>query len=236
MGDLPRSLEFSQRSVEMFERTNPEHPSAAMAIVALASVYRERQENAKAKPLFEKAIQILTKNFGPDSPRLVASYNNYGLCLKSLSDFPALMPLSNRRSSLAPKQMARKLPSPRKRSATWAFSTSRRETTRAPVSLTNLLYRSLRKPWGPRMKEQPPYSHSLGLVLRDMGDLRAARPYIERALAIYQKSFGPENPKTIQLVGNLASIYKHEKNYLAARPLVESSLEIVRRTIGPAKQ
>jgi CHAT domain-containing protein/Flp pilus assembly protein TadD len=232
VGDLQRSLEFSQRSVEMFEHTNPKHPSAAMAIGALASVYRERQEYSRAKPLFEKAIQIFTENFGPDSPRLVASYNNYGLCLKSLSDFSGAGAALEQAVRISTKANGPKSSLTAQTLGNLGILYQQAgdfpRARQAYESALSILEETL----GPQHEATASVLTSLGLILRDMGDLRAARPYIERALAIYTKSFGPENPKTIQLVGNLASIYTHEKNYLAARPLVESSLEIVRRTLG----
>jgi Tetratricopeptide repeat len=38
--------------------------------------------------------------------------------------------------------------------------------------------------------------YSLGLLLRDLGQLEAARPYLERALAICEKVLGPDHPDT----------------------------------------
>ena len=232
LGDLNRSFEYSQRAVAMFERTNPQHPSAAMAIGALASVYRERVENTKAKPLFEKAIQIFIRNFGPDSPRLVSSYNNYGLCLKALSDFSG--------AGAALEQAVR-----------ISTKTNGPKSSLTGQTLGNLgiLYQQegdyprarqayesalaiLEKTLGPEHDGTASVLTSLGLVLRDLGDLRGARPYIERARAIYSKRFGPENPKTLQLDSNLASIYSQEKNFRAARPLVESTLAAYRKTLG----
>jgi hypothetical protein len=37
---------------------------------------------------------------------------------------------------------------------------------------------------------------NLGLLLRDLGQLEAARPYLERALAIREKVLGPDHPNT----------------------------------------
>jgi CHAT domain-containing protein len=232
-GDLAHSLEFSRRSVAMFERTNPGHPSAAMAIGALANVYRERGQLSEAKPLFEKAIAVFEKNFGPDSPRLIASYNNYGLCLKSMSDFPG--------ARAALEQAVR---------VSTRANGPKSSITAQTLGNLGILYQQdgdyprarqtydsalaiLDETLGPGHEGTASVLTSIGLVLRDMGDYRGAHPYIERALAIYKTRFGPENPKTLQVQGDLASLFIHEKDFHAARPLVESTLASYRRTVGP---
>lgn len=233
LGDLSRSLDFSQRAVQMFERDNPNHPSAGMALGALASVYRERGEYAKAKPLFEKSIEIFARNFGPDSARLVASYNNYGLCLKSLSDFAAARVALEQAVRISTKANGPKSSI----TAQTLGNLGILEQEDGDYPRARQAYESalaiLEDTLGPRHEGTASVLTSLGILLRDMGDLRAAHPYTERALAIYRERFGPENPKTLQLAGNLASLYNKENNFEAALPLVESTLAAYRKTLGP---
>ncbi|MCW5847141.1 MAG: tetratricopeptide repeat protein, partial [Anaerolineae bacterium] len=43
-------------------------------------------------------------------------------------------------------------------------------------------------------------------LLRAMGDLPAARPYLERALAIFEVKLGPDHPNTRIVRGNLSRV------------------------------
>ncbi len=233
MGDLNRSLEYMKRAVAAFERTNPNHPSAAQAVGGLAGIYREQGQYLIARPLFEKSIQIYERNFGLDNPRLVSVFNNYGLCLKAMSDYGGASVALERAVSLSTKTNG-----------------PRAATTAQTLGNLGILYQQmgdlpkarqvyetalgvLEQTLGPDHEGTASVLTSLGLVLRDMGDTRAARPYIERALAIYEKRFGRENPKTLQLVSNLGSIWRAEKNFKAALPLTERALQGYLKTLGP---
>ena len=46
----------------------------------------------------------------------------------------------------------------------------------------------------------------LAALLKDEGDLAAARPLYERALAIREKVLGPEHPDTATSLNNLAAL------------------------------
>lgn len=72
----------------------------------------------------------------------------------------------------------------------------------------------------------------LALVLHRRGDLEAARPLFERALAILAKVPGLFGPKSIALF-NLASLLRAEGDLRGARPLLESSLAINETIFGP---
>jgi len=38
--------------------------------------------------------------------------------------------------------------------------------------------------------------NNMGMLLKDMGDYEGARPYYERALAIFEVALGPDHPNT----------------------------------------
>ncbi len=59
-----------------------------------------------------------------------------------------------------------------------------------------------------------------------MGDLAAARPYLERALAIYEKALGPDHPDTATSLNNLGGLLQAMGDLAAARPYYERALAI----------
>jgi len=61
-----------------------------------------------------------------------------------------------------------------------------------------------------------------------------ARPLLERALAIREKSLGPEHPDTASSLNNLALLLQAQGDLAGARPLYERALAICEKTLGPA--
>ncbi len=70
-------------------------------------------------------------------------------------------------------------------------------------------------------------------LLQEQGDLAAARPLFERALAISEKVLGPEHPDTANKLNNLAGLLWDKGDLAAARPLYERALAICEKVLGP---
>src|SRR5205085_593378 len=74
--------------------------------------------------------------------------------------------------------------------------------------------------------------NNLGLLLQAMGDLAAARPYLEGALAICRTALGEDHPDTATSLNNLGYLSKAMGDLAAARRYYEQALEIRRRALG----
>jgi hypothetical protein len=61
----------------------------------------------------------------------------------------------------------------------------------------------------------------------------AARPLLERALAIREKVLGPEHPDTAGSLSNLAALLRSQGDVASARLLEERALEIYEKALGP---
>ena len=72
-----------------------------------------------------------------------------------------------------------------------------------------------------------------GLLLHAMGDTAAARPLIERALAITEAVLGPLHPATAGSLNNLGLLLQAMGDTAAARPLIERALAIREAVLGP---
>ena len=66
-----------------------------------------------------------------------------------------------------------------------------------------------------------------------MGDLAGARPYYERALAIYEQALGPDHPDTARSLNNLAILCYHERQLAEAARLMRRALVIREAALGP---
>ena len=57
--------------------------------------------------------------------------------------------------------------------------------------------------------------------------------YLTRALAICEKTLGPEHPHTAQSLYNLAALYLAQGKYEPAEPLLKRAVAIREKQLGP---
>jgi tetratricopeptide (TPR) repeat protein/transcriptional regulator with XRE-family HTH domain len=72
-----------------------------------------------------------------------------------------------------------------------------------------------------------------GWALHHAGDLRAARPWYERALAIREPALGSDHPATATSLNELSNLLYGQGELPIARPLFERALAIRERVLGP---
>jgi tetratricopeptide (TPR) repeat protein len=69
--------------------------------------------------------------------------------------------------------------------------------------------------------------------LSAQGRYSEAIPLAQRALAIYEKSLGPDHPFVASALNHLAAAYKGQGRYADAEPLQKRSLAIYEKSRGP---
>jgi tetratricopeptide (TPR) repeat protein len=75
-------------------------------------------------------------------------------------------------------------------------------------------------------------ANELGYLLSSQGAYAAARPYLERALAIREKVLGADHPATATSLNNLGGLLDSQGAYEAARPYLERALAIKEKVLG----
>ncbi len=73
----------------------------------------------------------------------------------------------------------------------------------------------------------------VGTYLRKRAQYINAEPLLKRALAICEKTLGPEHPDTATSLNDLASLYQAQGRYEEAEPLYQRALSICEKTLGP---
>ena len=68
-------------------------------------------------------------------------------------------------------------------------------------------------------------------MLQAQGDLAGARAAVERALAIDEKSFGPDHPSVALDVNNLGNVLQAEEDLAGARAAYERALRILEKSL-----
>jgi tetratricopeptide (TPR) repeat protein len=73
---------------------------------------------------------------------------------------------------------------------------------------------------------------TLGLVLRDQGDLDRAHTHLERALSIHKARFGPDHPTTAWSLNHVANVLHARGDLDGARSLHERAVAIFEARLG----
>ena len=75
-------------------------------------------------------------------------------------------------------------------------------------------------------------ANNLGSVLKDQGDLEGARKCCERALAIDEKTLGPDHTRVAIRVNNLGSVLQDQGDLEGARRCAGRALAIFESRLG----
>ena len=75
--------------------------------------------------------------------------------------------------------------------------------------------------------------NNLALLYDTQGKYAQAEPLYQRALAIDQKTLGPDHPDVATSLNNLALLYYNQSKYAQAEPLYERALAIAEKALGP---
>ena len=74
---------------------------------------------------------------------------------------------------------------------------------------------------------------SLSALYRATGEYDKAEQLCLRAIAIYEKTSGPESSNVVDFVHTLAMIYYAQERYQEAEPLLQKALAFYEHTLGP---
>ena len=75
--------------------------------------------------------------------------------------------------------------------------------------------------------------NNLALLYDTRGKYAEAEPLYKRALAIWEKSLGPDHPQVALGLNNLALLYVDQGKYAEAEPLCKRALAIDEKALGP---
>ncbi len=81
-------------------------------------------------------------------------------------------------------------------------------------------------------KDQASALNSLALLLQDTNRFAEGEPLMRRALAIYEKSYGPEHPNVAAALNNLATLLNATNRLADAEPLMRRALAIDEKSYG----
>ena len=167
---------------------------------------KEKAEFTEAKEMFERALRIDEKVFGPNHPTVATRVNNLGGILESLGDLKGAKEHYER--VLRIDEVAYGPEHPK-------VATGINNMGGVLELLGNLndakehYERALRideAAYGSEHPKVAPFVNNLGGILESLGDLKGAKEHYERALQIVTKCLGEDHPNTVAVKENLEAL------------------------------
>jgi CHAT domain-containing protein/Tfp pilus assembly protein PilF len=193
---------------------------------------RDAGKYDEAIPLFERALEIRERIFGPDHRDVADVLNSLAILYYYKGDYVRAEPLCQRALIIREKSLGPWNPNVADSLRDLAFiCVDKGDYARAEL----LGQRSLtikERELGPEHPGLASYIHNLALFCQTQRNYVKAEPLYRRALAIREKMPGPEHPDVAQTLNNLANIYRDKGDYAKAEPLYERALSIRKKTLG----
>ena len=237
------AIRKAEEALNIRERIlGPDNLQVAVSLQCLARMHETARNDAKAKPLYERAVLIYTQTLGPTDPVVVLGLERLARVLQGSGDAVGARAIQDR-IKLIGKQatQGRTLGADDLRIVESLHSLAelyRHQITEWAVA-QSLYERALairEKALGP---EHLAVAESLqGLANSFMSDpnkLRRSKagPLYERALAIREKALGPEHPAVAETLLGLAEFYNQQAQIVRFLRLAQRGLTIQERTLGP---
>jgi tetratricopeptide (TPR) repeat protein len=186
----------------------------------------------EARTLYERALAIRERVFGPDHPETAGTLNDFGILLNKQGHVAEARAMAERVLTIREKTLG---------PDHWLTATG---LNNLAIVLTGqgelaaarpLRERSLaifEKTLGPEHIRTANNLNNLGALMLAQGDVEAARPLLERALAIREKILGPAHPHTAWSLNSLGTLLQRSGDQSGARALFERAVAIDEAALG----
>jgi len=232
-GRFDEAESFAKRALTHGEAEfGTEHPSFAVLLNNLATLYRAQGQLAEAEPLFRRALAIKEKTLPPDDPSVAATLNNLAALLRDQGRLAEAEPLYRRSLALIDPDKGGDITLQAKSLSNLAelLLASNRAAKAEPLirkalELTETAYGN----------EHPQYATRLsvfGSFYRQTGKPEKAIALQKQALEIERKVYGEVHLKVAATLHNLAAAQIDTDDLSAAEESLLLSLGIHQEVLG----
>ena len=232
-GDYENGLATAQRSLTLMEvGLGPEHSDLSFTLATLGLLQSEVGNFAEAQPLLERSLALRERALGADHPEVGLSLFKLSWLHLERGDFVTAGPLLERSLAIA----RRTLPASHLQTAWRVHALSRQRvgmglTEEALALQREALEIALTTGGAENPVHAAHFSH-LGVLLREMGDLEAARESLEHGLALRERLLGPSHRQVADDLHELAVLYAALGESKRAGESFERALQMYRTTVG----
>jgi tetratricopeptide (TPR) repeat protein/predicted Ser/Thr protein kinase len=224
MGD---GVQWTRHAALMRVRmSDPLGTREATTLSKLATIHAAAGDMPRAIELYEQALAILDRTFGPDHPLAVPSLSNLARALQVSRDFAA----ADRAYERALKVTEAALGPDHPTTAALLDHRGQLELERGhPQDAEALVARALairERVFGPDHPTVAVSLQGLGNLRRTRGAYDEALAPLQRALDILERALGPDHPQLIVVLVQLAYVHAGREAFSDARPYAERALTI----------
>ncbi|HET8947495.1 MAG TPA: serine/threonine-protein kinase, partial [Candidatus Polarisedimenticolia bacterium] len=199
----------------------------------IGEVYVNLGLDARAEPLFRKAVQIRKRDLGSGHVDTLDSMRHLTNAVSGQFRFAEAEKLNAEALDISTRVLGPEDPltiSCRSDRAGIVYREGRyADAERLYAETLDLQKRVL----GPEDEDTLASTDNLAVVYQSQGRDAEAERLFGRTLEIEKRVLGPEHTRTLNTMANLVKIYLHMGRYAEAEPLSRQCLEIMNRVLGP---
>ncbi|HMZ82519.1 MAG TPA: tetratricopeptide repeat protein, partial [Acidobacteriota bacterium] len=216
-GDYAKAEPLSQRALAIYEKAyGPDHPTVALLLDSLSSLYSTKGDYSRAKSLYERALAIKEKAIGPDHPDVIHTLRNLAVVLMNQGDFGKAERLFQRAITIQEKAFGPDNPKLSLTLSNLAALYQKKGDTSQAEALYQRAIVIGEKTLGPDDLDVAQSLNNLSVIYKDKREYSQAEPVLRRALAIREKTLGPDHPLVASSLTNLAVLYQTKGDFLPA--------------------
>lgn len=231
-GKYSEALPLAQGMVASLEKSDTGRDLAA-ALNNLGQVHAGQGHDDLAEPLYKRAIALMEKSLGLETPLIGAELTNLAALYQRQSRYAEADPLFKRALSVREKGLSREHPDVGQSLNNLATLYVKQQHYADAEPLFQRALAIYQKAGGPEHPAVATVLNNLGQVYRDLNRDADAEAPIKRSLAIREKMLGTDHPDVARSLNNLAGMYEHQQRYADAEPLYRRALAIRERALGP---
>ncbi|MBR0858509.1 CHAT domain-containing tetratricopeptide repeat protein [Bradyrhizobium liaoningense] len=231
-GKYSEALPLAQAMVASLEKSDNGRDLAA-ALNNLGQVHAGQGRDDLAEPLYKRAIALMERSLGLETPLIAAELTNLAALYQRQSRYAEAEPLFKRALAVREKALSREHPDVGQALNNLATLYVKQEHFADAEPLFQRALAIYQRAAGPEHPAVATVLNNIGQVNRDLNRDANAEAPIKRSLAIREKVLGPDHPDVARSLNNLAGLYEHQQRYADAEPLYRRALAIRERALGP---
>ena len=186
----------------------------------------------EAELIYRRALAIDEKSLGPDHPAVCSVLNNLAGLLQHTNRLSEAEPLYRRALAIGEENLGPDHLEIATRLNNLASCCNTPTGSRSRAALSAGAGDRREEPWS-RSSHVATRLNNLALLLKATNRLSEAEPLYRRALAIDEKSLGPDHPHVATDLNNLALLLRDTSRLSEAEPLLQRALAIDEKSLGP---